>query len=598
MHRFVVLLALAPIALAGCDDSKPEKEDLADTLDTPSDDTGIDTPIPGDGSGDSDGDGSGDDGSGDDGSDDGSGDDGSDDGSGDDGSGDDGSDDGSGDDGSGDDGSDDGSGDDGSDDGSGDDGSDDGSGDDGSDDGSGDDGSDDGSGDDGDGSDDTGDTGGGPWSPEVCDGVDNDGDRKIDEGFDSDGDGTVDCDDSEVCDGVDNDGDGLIDEDDALDPSTWYEDVDGDGYGDDGSTTTGCEEPEGYTEVDGDCDDTDGTVHPDATEECDAVDNDCDTLVDEECEDECWETTECLTWYEANALGYLEVETSSTNTSVQFTNVGLDQDICFDRAIYTSDTTQAFYVDQRLIDDDVRIAPGDTVDVYYASYTTANGTRETYLDEYAWWCVELGQATKSSEAYTYYGEFPPSGFLEFSDVENDVDADGEEDHVDWAGGSGVQSQYSIWDYQAESTVLTAGKLAALGVDGTVQVTTLSRNLGAFDGTGTLTDTIPAGWSVSDMSVTPDTSTTNGDGTTTYTWSVDVDGSTSPTTSGGTVVIDMWAVTYSLTRDIPVDKVELELPAATVDYFDMATDRTSTSLQAAVFDYDYDGDGSITCESDE
>src|SRR6185436_8777053 len=295
------------------------------------------------------------------------------------------------------------------------------------------------------------------------------------------------------------------------------------------------------------------------------------------CEDTCWEKEKCLTWYQANALGYLEVATSSDNTSVQLTNLGLDQDICVDRAIYTSDTTQAFYVDQALVDDDVRIAPGETVNVYYASYTTANGSHETYLDEYAWWCVELGQATSKSKFYDYYGEFPPSGLLEFSDFDNDVDADSKEDHVDWAGGYGIQSQYSIWDYQSDSTVLTAGKLAAIGDDGKVHVTTLSRNLGAYDGSGTMTDTVPAGWSVSDMSVTPDTTTTNSDGTVTYTWAVSVDGTTSPLTSGGTVVVDQWAVTYSLTRASAFDKVELELPAATVDYFDMATDRTSTSL---------------------
>jgi len=364
------------------------------------------------------------------------------------------------------------------------------------------------------------------------------------------------------------------------------------GTGDDGSGDGGGDD--GSDDGSGDGEDTGGDVGHGSIEICDGVDNDGDDVVDEGCEDVCWDRTPCLTWYQANALGYLEVATSSTNTSVQVTNLGLDQDICFDRAIYTSDTTQAFFVDQALVDDDVRIAPGETVDVYYASYTTANGSHETYLDEYAWWCVELGQSTSKSKTYDYFGEFPPSGLLEFSDVDNDVDADGTEDHVDWAGGYGIQSQYSIWDYQADSTVLTAGKLATLGLDGKVDVTTLSRNLGAYDGTGTLTDTVPMGWSVSDMSVTPDTTTTNSDGTTTYTWAVSVDGTTNPVTSGGTVVVDEWSVTYALTRDSAFDKVELELPAATVDYFDMATDRTSTSLKAAVFDYDYDGDGTITC----
>jgi choice-of-anchor A domain-containing protein len=51
------------------------------------------------------------------------------------------------------------------------------------------------------------------WGGEPCDGVDNDGDGKVDEGWaDSDGDGTADCVDSEECDGLDNDGDGAIDE--------------------------------------------------------------------------------------------------------------------------------------------------------------------------------------------------------------------------------------------------------------------------------------------------------------------------------------------------------------------------------------------------
>ena len=31
----------------------------------------------------------------------------------------------------------------------------------------------------------------------------------------------------------------------------------------------------------GDCDDTDGTISPDADEECDSVDNNCDGVIDE-----------------------------------------------------------------------------------------------------------------------------------------------------------------------------------------------------------------------------------------------------------------------------------------------------------------------------
>ena len=59
---------------------------------------------------------------------------------------------------------------------------------------------------------------------------------------DADGDGftDTDCDDSdasvypgatETCDGVDNNCNGTIDEASAVDALTWYEDADGDGYG-------------------------------------------------------------------------------------------------------------------------------------------------------------------------------------------------------------------------------------------------------------------------------------------------------------------------------------------------------------------------------
>lgn len=62
---------------------------------------------------------------------------------------------------------------------------------------------------------DTGDTGdsGDADIPEDCNGVDDNGDGRIDEGYpDTDADGTADCVDTEECDGLDNNGDGEIDE--------------------------------------------------------------------------------------------------------------------------------------------------------------------------------------------------------------------------------------------------------------------------------------------------------------------------------------------------------------------------------------------------
>jgi large repetitive protein len=135
---------------------------------------------------------------------------------------------------------------------------------------------------------------------ETCDGVDNNCDGAVDEGCatfcDADADGYdsaslcggTDCDDSdsavnpsavESCDAVDNDCNGLVD--DGLTVITYYVDSDTDGYGDATSATIDdCAQPAGYVEDSSDCDDTDAAINPDATEICDAVDNDCDGTID------------------------------------------------------------------------------------------------------------------------------------------------------------------------------------------------------------------------------------------------------------------------------------------------------------------------------
>jgi len=74
---------------------------------------------------------------------------------------------------------------------------------------------------------------------------------------------------------------------------TWYEDADSDNYGNADSTQIACEEPTGYTSNDTDCDDTSDSVYPGAEETCNEVDDNCngDTDGDDEVVDGSY-------WYE------------------------------------------------------------------------------------------------------------------------------------------------------------------------------------------------------------------------------------------------------------------------------------------------------------
>ncbi len=151
-----------------------------------------------------------------------------------------------------------------------------------------------------------------PGAAEICNGADDNCNGATDEGVgntyyqdnDSDGYGsavtlnacgatlgyvltTGDCNDAvgsihpnavETCNGADDNCDGQTDE--GVKKS-WYEDFDGDGYGNKNVTQTACNAPGGYVADKTDCDDVHAYAHPNAAETCNYVDDNCNGSTDE-----------------------------------------------------------------------------------------------------------------------------------------------------------------------------------------------------------------------------------------------------------------------------------------------------------------------------
>ncbi len=83
----------------------------------------------------------------------------------------------------------------------------------------------------------------------------------------------------EVCNGIDDNCNDLVDEDIAF--STYYQDADGDTYGNDSIAIEACSQPAGYSSNSTDCNDSNASIRPGIAEVCNGIDDNCNGQVDE-----------------------------------------------------------------------------------------------------------------------------------------------------------------------------------------------------------------------------------------------------------------------------------------------------------------------------
>ena len=340
-----------------------------------------------------------------------------------------------------------------------------------------------------------------PAATEICNTVDDDCDGDIDDDdagvdlstggvwyADTDGDGygalaglvqacvqpadTVvdhtDCDDgvmavnpgaTEVCNGVDDDCDLLTDDaDSGVDLTTatvYYDDDDGDGYGDVGDATLQCDAPSGTVTDATDCDDDAPAVHPGATEICDGIDDDCDGDIDDA--DAGVDLSTGSVWYaDTDGDGYGAAATSTAACDAPVDTV-LDATDCDDgdTAVHPGATEVCNGIDDDCdadIDDD-----DSSVDLSTGTTWYADGDADGLGDP--------DVSVLACDAPTaHVGNDDDCDDTDATDTDGDGDQDCADDDID---GDGLRNG---WDADAYDDSVIRGPTGGLGGDGALSVT--------------------------------------------------------------------------------------------------------------------------------
>src|SRR3989338_4543094 len=117
----------------------------------------------------------------------------------------------------------------------------------------------------------------------------------------------------------------------------YYQDFDTDGFGNAAITQTACTQPVGYVSNGDDCDDNNNEIHPGATETCDGIDNNCIGGIDD--------NVVSQTWYlDSDTDGFGNPAVSQSNCA-QPVGYVLNDDDCDDNDNLVGVATTVYYAD-------------------------------------------------------------------------------------------------------------------------------------------------------------------------------------------------------------------------------------------------------------
>lgn len=264
------------------------------------------------------------------------------------------------------------------------------------------------------------------------------------------------------------------------------------------------------------------------------------TIETAECLELCEFAIPCMGLSEAMDRGIAEVFASGGG-DITISNLSDEHSICLDEwLVVTSDVSQDATIGQ---DPGTRLAPGQ-----YRVFPPALDVFGGESDR-AWWCVEHFQGMTRGARYDYNGSLAPRLVFDWIHDRTDTNGNFVEDHADDLDYTPI-AQWNIWNTQEAQPIVMVGRERDLhrlvDAEDRVRVTVQAWNLGQQPAVTSVTEVVPAGFIVSQVSPAARIVDLGEDGTS-LTWEVELEAAESLT--GAQAIYDIRDLSYTLERDL-------------------------------------------------